>query len=253
MTGWAVSPKDRQEILLFAGDTARINNVRMKGLALDLYQLYQHKKNLKPEELPRIINMEPGGPNYTRKDMLPTHQSAVDSIISSFRLAFALAEISVHDEDAEKKVSALEWLLTTATIFMHQNKFELGPDRFNENYFIFKRLCSYLQMTDQQLALHKQKQENKSASWSLFHRRKDFIIDGVKELKEMAKKLWPEETEQNQCLKIIDFIEARTHFPLIREKLTSEDSYSCPLGEKSSIAPNTWDEEKGKYKGQKMK
>ncbi|ASQ45608.1 MBL fold metallo-hydrolase [Legionella clemsonensis] len=250
VTGWTVSPKDRQEILYFAGDTARINDVRMKGLALDIYQLYQNKKNIEPGELPRIINMEPGGPNYTRKDMLPTHQSAVDSIISSFRLAFALEEISAHDKSVEKKISASEWLDSTATIFMHQNKFELGPDRFNENYFIFTRLCSYLKMSDEELAKQQEKQESKSASWSLFHRRKDFIIDGAKELKEFAKQLWPAENELKQRDKLIEFIEARTHFPLIREKLTSDAPY-VRLGEKSSIAPDTWDKTKEKWKGAK--
>jgi len=71
--GWTVSQKNRSEILYFAGDTARINDIRMNSLALDIYQLYQHKKgpnNWVP--LPQLINMEPGGPNYTRKEMEPT-------------------------------------------------------------------------------------------------------------------------------------------------------------------------------------
>ncbi|KTC81483.1 MBL fold metallo-hydrolase [Legionella brunensis] len=251
VTGWTISPKERREILYFAGDTARINNARMTGLALDIYHLYQHKKGLEPSELPRLINMEPGGPNYTRKDMSPTHQSAVDSVVSSFRLALALEEISCKDKGIENQISASAWLESTATIFMHQNKYELGPDRFNENYFIFTRLCSYLQMSDETLEVHKQKQESKSTSWSLFHRRKDFIISGVEELKEMAKTLWPNETPATQRLKIIEFITSRTHFPLIREKLTSEDPYKFAPGEISTIAPDTWDSGKQKLKGAK--
>ncbi|CEK11023.1 MBL fold metallo-hydrolase [Legionella hackeliae] len=247
--GWTISPEDREEILYFAGDTARINDARMKGLALDIYQLYQHK-NLQLETLPRIINLEPGGPNYTRKDMLPTHQSAVDSVVSSFRLALALEEVSRKDPDAKTHPPAVDWLATTATIFMHQNKFELGPDRFNENYFIFTRLCSYLQMSDTQLVKHEKKQEGKSASWSLFHRRKDFIISGVKELKEIAKQIWPADSPKKQQENIVNFIKARTHFPLIREKLTADEPF-ISIGEQSSIVPDTMDPINGKLKGEK--
>ena len=40
--GWTISQKNRNEILYFAGDTAKISDIRMKGLALDIYQFYQH-------------------------------------------------------------------------------------------------------------------------------------------------------------------------------------------------------------------
>ena len=63
---------------------------------------------------------------------------------------------------------------------MHHNKYELCPDRFNENIFIYTRLLSYLKMSNEQLQTHINKQQEKSTSCSLFHRRKDFIIDGVK-------------------------------------------------------------------------
>lgn len=251
VTGWTISPKDRKEILYFAGDTARINNVRMKSLALDIYQLYQHKTegvfNLK--ELPLLINMVPGGPNYTRKDMRPTHQSAVDSVLSAFRLSLALTDISAKHQRMNHEISAEQWLNATATVFMHQNKYELGPDRFNENYFIFTRLCSYLSMDEKTLALHEQKQQGKNNSWSLFHRRKDFIIEGAKELEQLAKEIWPEQTAANQQTKIIEFLQARTHFPLIREKLSSQDVIQFEAGTLSTIAPDT--HVNGKLKGSK--
>src|SRR3990167_841220 len=177
VSGWVISPKFRDEILYSAGDTARLDDTRLLSLALDIYALYQHKKiNLDHQcALPKIISMVPGGPNYTRKDMKPTHQSAVDSVIIAFRLALALEEVSKKDGHT---VAADNWLNATATVFMHHNRFQLGPDRFNENVFIYNRMHSYLEMDDKVLNEHLSKQQTKSMAWSLFHRRKDFIIDG---------------------------------------------------------------------------
>lgn len=238
--GWVISPKNREEILYFAGDTAKINDVRMKSLALDIYQLYQHKKLLGNDELPKIINMEPGGRNYTRRDMEPTHQSAVDSMAFAFRLAIALAKVSETHKNEARKITAERWLDATATIFIHQNRFELGPDRFNENVFIFNRLLSYLKMSDAILAVHKENQRTKSLDWSLFHRRKDFIIEGVEELRSLARKIWPNDSYKVQNQKIIEFVQSRTHFPLINEKLNSDDAYQFPPGKLSTIVPPTF-------------
>tara|TARA_B100000678_G_C18221114_1_gene507120 strand:+ start:43 stop:1614 length:1572 start_codon:yes stop_codon:yes gene_type:complete len=238
--GWTISPKNRDEILYFAGDTARISDVRMQALALDIYQLYQRKKMLGEGALPKLINMEPGGPNYTRKDMQPTHQSAVDSIVSSFRLAIALNAVSMAHRGETPELAADKWLDKTATVFMHHNKYELGPDRFNENVFIYTRLLSYLQMNDEQLQQHLEKQQEKSKKWSLFHRRKDFIIDGVYELRQLAAQIWPEEDDQTRNNKIVAFLKAKIHFPLINEKLSSEDCFKFQLGEQSTIMPDTF-------------
>lgn len=246
--GWMISPKDRKETLYFAGDTARVSDVRMTSLALNILQLWKEKKLADPTALPCIVNMEPGGPNYTRKDMRPTHQSGVDSIVSAFRLAVAL-------EDVSKKVppqrTAAQWLDTTATVFMHHNKFELGPDRFNENVFVFNRLISYLKMDDQQLEIEERKQSKKDEHFSLFHRRKDFIIAGVKELNKIAEVLWPQESLADRKIKILNFIQARTHFPLIQQRISSEEAFQFNMGEKSTIVPDTLVQGKGKLKGSK--
>ena len=238
--GWAISPENRNEILYFAGDTARISDMRMKALALDIYQLYQNK-TLANNELPKLINMEPGGPNYTRKDMEPTHQSAVDSIVSSFRLAIALNEVSTAHHGENPRFSSGNWLNATATIFMHHNKYELGPDRFNENVFIYTRLLSYLKMGEEQFEQNRIKQQGKSKSWSLFHRSKDFIIDGVDELRNLAEEIWPEISDPKaRNKKIIEFIEARVHFPLINEKVSSQDLFKFEPGKVSTILPDTF-------------
>ena len=239
--GWTISPKNRNEILYFAGDTAKISDIRMDSLALDIYQLYLHKKALSDNELPRLINMEPGGPNYTRKDMEPTHQSAVDSIISSFRLAISLKSVCAAHQGETTEYSANNWLNATASVFMHHNKYELGPDRFNENVFIYSRLLSYLKMNDEQLQNHINKQQTKSSSWTLFHRKKDFIINGVKELRQLAQQIWPEEQDPAVLnKKIVEFIEARVHFPLINEKVSSDDVFQFKQGQVSTIIPDTY-------------
>jgi L-ascorbate metabolism protein UlaG (beta-lactamase superfamily) len=250
--GWMISPNDAPDMVYFAGDTARLNDPRMTSLALDIYHLYQQKA---PEvrlhhRLPRLIHLAPGGPNYTRQDMAHTHQSGVDSVISALRLALALATIHAT-QDPTAPIPAQAWLEATATVFMHHNRYELGPDRFNENIFIFNRLCSYLEMAPETLALHEAKQKQKSASWSLFHRRKDFIIDGAKELKSLAAQLWPAESPELQTQNILQFIKARTHFPLIREKLSTTEAFQFAPGRVSTIVPDTYVPSKNKRKGQK--
>lgn len=236
VSGWLISPESRNEILYFAGDTASLDNTRLLSLALDIYALYRDKAEANQERPPQIINMCPGGPNYTRQDMKVTHQSAVESISVSFRLALALEVVSAKEGQA---LPAQDWLHHMATVFMHHNKFELGPDRFNENVFIFNRMLSYLEMDDETLAKHLQKQQSKNASWSLFHRRKDFIIEGVMELRELALSIWPQYDLERVNQKIIDFIKARTHFPLLMEKITSDDAFKFADGEESTIKPKT--------------
>lgn len=235
VSGWVISPKSRKEIVYFAGDTARLNDTRILSLALDVYSLYQHKK-IDLAALPQIINMNPGGPNYTRKDMRPTHQSAMDSLTSAFRLALALEEISRKDN---QPISAEKWLKATATVFMHHNRFELGPDRFNENMFIYNRVCSYLKMDDDEFARHHRKQSDKDANWSLFKRRKTFITRGVSELRYLASSIWHEASPSEINDKLLSFIQSRTHFPLINEKLTAQQFFQFGNGISSMIKPET--------------
>lgn len=249
ITGWSISPKERPEIVYFAGDTARISQVRLKSLAMDICHLLSEKTKSEQWTLPKIINMEPGGPNYTRKDMQPTHQSGVDSIISTFRLAIELNKVG--DKMLGHHVSAKDWLEQTATLFIHHNKYELGPDRFNENVFIFNRLISYLKMDSETLEKQRTKQNTKNKHWSLFHRSKTFIIDGVDELLQLGKAIWPDASSNEQKKNIIQFLEARTHFPLVQEKVESETLFQFKMGEKTTIMPQSLDTTKGKLKGEK--
>lgn len=191
----------------------------MEALALNIYQMMKHKKCLDEQSLPVIINLGPGGPNYTRQDMQPTHQSGVDSIISAFRLAIAMNKINISDPNQHTVFTNEQWLDSIATVFMHQNHFELGPDGFNENVFIYTRLLSYLAMDNEELEQHKEKQLRKSIYSSLFQHRKDFIIDGVYQLGALAKKIWPDLSPKEQQDNLIGFIKTRTHFPLNKRKI----------------------------------
>ena len=238
VTGWLMSAEDQKEIVYFAGDTARINDVRMSALAVHIYRLYQGKVNretLTNNELPKIINAEPAGPNYTRKDMEPTHQSVIDSFISPFRLALALHNISEKDNDS---ISAERWLDATMTMIMHGGKYELGPDRFNEGRFLFIKFIKCLLMTDEELTQFEERQNEKSDSWSLFHRRKDFVVAGVRELRNIAKEIWPEETNINK--KLVTYLQNHSRFPLVNQQWNTDELFNNEA-ETTTQATNKWD------------
>jgi len=44
---------------------------------------------------------------------------------------------------------------------MHHNKFELGPDRFNEGLFVLKKLLKYLDLSEENLKQELERQEEK--------------------------------------------------------------------------------------------
>lgn len=252
VTGWCISPENQKEIVYFAGDTARLNDTRVDALALNIYLMMNQKNGLDEKTLPAIINLEPGGPNYTRKDMQPTHQSGVDSIVSAFRLAIAINKINKLDPNRSSVFTNEQWLDSIATVFMHHNRFELGPDRFNENVFIYTRLLSYLAMDNEELKQHKEKQLRKPTYSSLFHHRKDFIIEGVYHLRALAKEIWPDLSPKEQQDKLIGFIKSRTHFPLINEKFNTKALYATNYGEESMFIPNTWVDGGNRRKGEKL-
>lgn len=107
-------------------------------------------------------------------------------------------------------------------------------------------------MDEHTLQQHEKKQNAKSKSWSLFHRRKDFIITGVRELCTLAVQIWPDENINGRNKKLIEFIQAKTHFPLINEKLTTADIFKFKPGEISTIIPDTFIAGTTRRKGEKQ-
>lgn len=217
VTGWVMHPENSNEIVYDAGDTARLSESRITAIAVNIYQLVQQNEDDSFADI-RITQLIPGGPNYTRKDMQPTHQSFLDSMVSGFRLAIALEKVS---EKAGQKIDASVWLEKISNIVMHQNKFELGPDRFNENVFIRDRALSYLSMNDAELVVQREKQAGKSKHFSLFHRKKDFILDGVDELKELSSKIWGNQASN----KLTPYIQSNYHFPKINETMDADEIF----------------------------
>ena len=97
VNGYTIAPEGK-DIVYFAGDTAVMDPAFMKQIAAILrVQMMAHGDGVPP----KLINLEPGGPNYRRSLMQSTHQSTLDSISSAFKLANAIAEI--ENELVEKE------------------------------------------------------------------------------------------------------------------------------------------------------
>ncbi|OAM00603.1 MBL fold metallo-hydrolase [Wolbachia endosymbiont of Dactylopius coccus] len=236
VTGWVINPEQEDVIFKFSGDTRSLTDENQQATDAVLWNEIRHKKvnqgkNDENIEVPDIICLEPSGPNYTRCDMDITHQSTSYSALLKFIEAKNLAKLS------EK--SPQEFLEKMQTVMMHHNKFELGPDRFNEGLFVLKKLLKYLDLNEKdlnrELARQKEKLEQNldkkrlkentpftsrpiiatlPRQTSLLVRAKDFII---KELKEVTEKLEGIDKEQMK-----GYLIENTIFPKIGERLNDE-------------------------------
>lgn len=115
-TGWVVSPGQGDVVFKYSGDTRPLSDNNQRAVYAVLWNEMGGARD--------IICLEPSGPNYTRCDMDITHQSTSYSALLRFVEAENLARLSGR--------SAEEFLGKMHTVMMHHNKFELGPDRFNE-------------------------------------------------------------------------------------------------------------------------
>lgn len=242
VSGWIINPKDEGGLFYFAGDSARLSKERTRTIS---ELIYLKLKSKDPKAKQAFYNLQPGGPNYTRKDMRSTHQSAVESLLTSFQISLNLAKLDTElEKDKKARKSARQWLEATSTIFMHQNKYELGPDRFNENLIIFKRIVDTLkEMQENNWTLNEQKeylkqlakiQKDKELITSLFGRNKAFIYEGMIEMLDMAHKIWPREKDAALAGKLAQFLEARVHFPKIGARMHRTQQFFPPAGKKSA-------------------
>lgn len=227
VNGLVTSSVDTKEIVYEAGDTRILTPERNLAIAVNIYSEWQHQVDVAGAEhktLPTIINIQPAGPNYTRRDMAVTHKSFLESMLSPFHMAIDLAHIS---QKGGQHISSAQWLQQIQTVFVHHMRYELGPDRFHENFRIYQDMLKYLRMTEGELTQERAK-EAKKLSWSsIFTHKKDFIIDGVCELKRLAQQIWPDEARPVD--KLISYIDgtgaehasAHVHIPAINQDFTT--------------------------------
>lgn len=135
VTGWVFSPAQGNVVFKYSGDTRPLSDNNQRAVDAVLWNEMGAVKD--------IVCLEPSGPNYTRCDMDVTHQSTSYSALLRFIEAENLSRLSGR--------SAEDFLYKMYTLMMHHNKFELGPDRFNEGIFVLKKLTQYLDMCDEEL------------------------------------------------------------------------------------------------------
>ncbi|GFU25495.1 n-acyl-phosphatidylethanolamine-hydrolyzing phospholipase D, mitochondrial [Nephila pilipes] len=239
VTGWIINPEQNDVIFKYSGDTRSLTDENQ--IAVDAVMWSEIKKkafnvrNNEVNDVPDIICFEPSGPNYTRCDMDVTHQSTSYSALIKFVEAENLAKLSNKmTEVIIKKIK---------TIMMHHNKFEFGPDRFNEGLFIFKKLLLYLDLNgdnlnqeflrqQEKLNLNLDREKLKKNSpilarpliaslptrTSLLVHAKDFIIKDYLDVSKKIEGLGEEQIKQY----FNEYLPRNTIFPKIGERLNDE-------------------------------
>lgn len=232
VTGWLISSATENVIFKYSGDTRELSSENQLAVdALIWHEVICKSNYLKNDEveIPDIICLEPSGPNYTRCFMGITHQSSSYSALLKFLEAKNLAKVS------ERNIE--EFLKHIHTVMMHHNKYELGPDRFNEGLFIFKKLLYYLDLSEKDLEKELMKEEEKlnqnldkqmlrrntscaarpiiaalPSQTSLLVHAKDFIIKEIAEINKIGM----------NKEKVKYYLKNNTIFPKIGERLNNE-------------------------------
>ncbi|CAL1273382.1 unnamed protein product [Larinioides sclopetarius] len=234
VTGWVVNPLKNNVIFKYSGDTRILTDENQNAIDAVIWNEIQNKM-MNVDDIPDIICFEPSGPNYTRCDMDVTHQSTSYSVLLKFIEAENMAKLS--------NKTAQDFIQKFKTIMMHHNKFEFGPDRFNEGLFIFKKLLLYLNLNDahlkQELLRQKKKFDN-NLDWkslkenlpffsrpliatlpektSMLVHSKDFIIEDMFYTFKKVKGLDEEQIKQY----FLEYLPKTTVFPQIGERLNDQ-------------------------------
>ncbi|GFR15225.1 n-acyl-phosphatidylethanolamine-hydrolyzing phospholipase D, mitochondrial [Trichonephila clavata] len=238
VTGWIINPEQGNVIFKYSGDTRSLTDENQIAVDAVLWHEIKNKASKVTNggvDIPDIICFEPSGPNYTRCDMDVTHQSTSYSALMQFIEAENLSKLSNKTtEDFIKKIK---------TIMMHHNKFEFGPDRFNEGLFIFKKLLLYLALNNRDLSQELLRQQEKlnlnldreqlkknlpylsrplifslPTQTSLLVHAKDFIINDYLTVSKKVKGLDEEQIKQYFSV----YLKRNTIFPKIGERLNDE-------------------------------
>ncbi|GBM19310.1 hypothetical protein AVEN_200247-1 [Araneus ventricosus] len=244
VTGWVVNPEKSNVIFKYSGDTRTLTDENQNAVDAVIWNEIQ-KKMMDIDDIPDIVCFEPSGPNYTRCDMDVTHQSSSYSVLLKFIEAENLAKLS--------NKTAQDFIQKFKTVMMHHNKFEFGPDRFNEGLFIFKKLLLYLSLNDadlkQELLRQKEKFDNNLDRKSLkenltFFSRpmiatlpektsilvhsKDFIIEDMFYTLKKVKGLDEEQVKHY----FLEYLTKNTIFPQIGERLNDQQLRSASFDPK---------------------
>ena len=111
-----------------AGDTAKLTAERIAEIASIMSS--EGKKD-KP-----ITMIMPDGPNYDRNSMESTHMSVLESIIVVLDTIVQFSQKS-HNNSPDMRAELLKKL---DIVLYHPNKFELGPDQFNQGLHILNKV-----------------------------------------------------------------------------------------------------------------
>ena len=185
--GYLVTSSGSSEMVYCAGDTAKLSKTKFD----DLIKVIDSKNS---GILPRITNLVPAGPNYNRNQMKSTHQSVIESVDATLRLVLTLMKLETNSQ-----VNLLDFfknVIKTPVIFSHHNKYELGPDRYNEGLNVLKKLeysihdiiVSSIPVMTFDNMIERLVSENALS-------RDKFVYEGARDLFRYLKSEFPEEEE----------------------------------------------------------
>ena len=255
-SGYLINNLGNSNIFYFAGDTAKLSDKRIADLAVAMFFVHQEKNDVSKANLPNFINIEPDGPNYSRKDMKSTHQSIIESVMSSFRLAIAMKSLpnelktGINNQcnlDLEK-ITHKELFEKIELTITHHNKYELGPDRFNEgkniledkilpifkaiNGGIQKNKINALKAKFEELKNSEQTRKKENYVHVLRY-YKDWLYEEMIELIDLTQKILPNSNQKEQSVFLQQYLEkvSQKAFPKINEMIEYKEIKS----EKSEI------------------
>ena len=190
--GWIVSGKNK--VSYFAGDTAMMNNNTIKQISGQIYEKLPVDFFVSTDK--KVDLLLPDGPNYTRSHMEGTHMSIVDGLKMSLNIAKNLRDIRKYMGGQKDQITTQYWLDRCNIVMIHHNKYELGPDRFNEGCWVMKEVLkpALSSLDDRSLDDAKRiltdKENAENAKWSVFLRKNnDWVYKGLKELMESVEEI----------------------------------------------------------------
>jgi L-ascorbate metabolism protein UlaG (beta-lactamase superfamily) len=239
-SGYLINNLSNSNIFYFAGDTAKLSDKRIIDLAVTIFLINSEKNENFKNSIPHIINIEPDGPNYSRDDMKSTHQSIIESILSSFRLAISIKNLDqALKTEIQNRCGLNLDSMTHKQLFdkinlqiTHHNKYELGPDRFNEGKNIlqdkilpiFEKFKNSENKIDSlklefKNLLEKEKTRKTKDKIKILKYYDDWLYEEMGELLNLTQQILPIESQDEQFNFLIQYLQniVEQSFPMINE------------------------------------